>query len=104
MRYLLSISRAQRRAGDRDSVFGALYSRTCKFLYSSTISRVFSQSDVHITQLDIDLYLFGGLFLFYQMASRITIFVGPAGFIMFSFWWPQIISNVLKNSRRVFHK
>ncbi|TPX42112.1 hypothetical protein SeMB42_g04780 [Synchytrium endobioticum] len=79
MRYLITVSRAQRSGGDRDSLFGALWSRTY-------------------------LYLFGSLFLFYQMASRITIFVGPAGFIMFSFWWPQIISNVLKNSRKAYHK
>ncbi|TPX32031.1 hypothetical protein SmJEL517_g04747 [Synchytrium microbalum] len=66
MRYLLTISRSQRRERDH-SVFGPLFSRTY-------------------------LYLFGGLFLFCQIAARITMFMGVAGFLI----------NATHNSRRAF--
>ncbi|KAJ3332098.1 hypothetical protein HDU76_001305 [Blyttiomyces sp. JEL0837] len=76
MRYLLDIARAQRRDRD-DAAVGTMYSRFCT-------------------------YLVVGVFFFYQFAASSAIIVAVTGFVIYSFWTPQIISNIQRNSRKAF--
>ncbi|KAJ1564520.1 hypothetical protein HK405_014649, partial [Cladochytrium tenue] len=76
MRYLLDATRARRRTAN-DAAIGAMYSRFCT-------------------------YLVVGVFFFYQFGSSSPTIVAVVGFIMYSFWIPQIVSNVRRNSRRAF--
>ncbi|KAI9209146.1 uncharacterized protein BJ171DRAFT_488636 [Polychytrium aggregatum] len=76
MRYLLIISRAQRREND-DSILGILYSQ-------------------------FSIYMFLGLFVVYQFTSKFPILIAVLGFFSYSFWIPQIVLNIMRNSRRPY--
>ncbi|KAJ3025186.1 hypothetical protein HDV00_000278, partial [Rhizophlyctis rosea] len=77
MRYLLTVTRAQRR-GDEEAL-GTIYTR----FYA---------------------YVFVGLFIFYQLASKFTFLILAMQFVIHSFWVPQIISNVKRNFRKAYDK
>ncbi|KAJ3279794.1 hypothetical protein HK104_001154 [Borealophlyctis nickersoniae] len=79
MRYLFTVSRAQRRDVE-GGILGAIFSRFYVSLY----------------------VLFMCLFLFYQYATRFTSIIVVTGIIMHSFWVPQIYRNVKRNSRKAF--
>ncbi|KAI9325719.1 hypothetical protein DFJ73DRAFT_868710 [Zopfochytrium polystomum] len=73
MRYLLDVTRAQRR-NSTDFAIGAMYSRFCT-------------------------YMVVGVFLFFQFGAQSPTIVAITGFVMNSFWVPQIVSNIRRNSR-----
>lgn len=61
-----------------------------------------------LTQLRILIYayfyfadgiLLGGIFILYEMQN----FLRPVLFILYSFWIPQIISNVIRDTRKPLH-
>nr|KAJ3423051.1 hypothetical protein HK105_003877 [Polyrhizophydium stewartii] len=52
----------------------------------------------------VNVYGFLGVFFFYQVASRFTIVAVAATFAVHSFWIPQIVTNVRRNSRRAFDR
>ncbi|KAI8814364.1 hypothetical protein BJ742DRAFT_787266 [Cladochytrium replicatum] len=76
MRYLLTIARAQRRDLD-DATLGSLFSR----FYGT---------------------LFVGLFIAYLLSMRVPVLIAIVGFILYSFWVPQIYVNVRRNSRKAY--
>ncbi|KAH9268030.1 hypothetical protein BASA84_000498 [Batrachochytrium salamandrivorans] len=78
MRYLFIVIQARRRDGSN-------------FLERSFLFRVYFYASI------------GGFFL-YQLTSRVSAVATLALFLMYSFWIPQIFSNINRNSRHAFNR
>ncbi|KAL2913603.1 hypothetical protein HK105_206905 [Polyrhizophydium stewartii] len=77
-----------------------------RYLFTTIQARRRDSADVFEGTLLSRIYVYGflGVFFFYQVASRFTIVAVAATFAVHSFWIPQIVTNVRRNSRRAFDR
>ena len=96
MRYLLTVWKAQRR-GDEEGL-GGVYAKFCECLleclakWDGTRGRMSSFFHFGCGMVAYaDAFVFLGLFVFYQIASRFTVLVLVVQFFVHGFWVPQIV-------------
>jgi hypothetical protein len=87
MRYFLDVSRAHRRDRD-DAAIGIMYSRFCELILPLYFI---------VSKLYEGMYLVVGVFFFIQFGGFSRILITSFGFILYSFWVPQIIKYIFYN-------
>ena len=111
MRYLLAIWKATRPSNSGEGwetmrrELSFLYSRFCK--YFSLLSFIFvhqvNASDSHrmfdVSLIVTDGILLGGILIMYELHNYMRWIL----LLMYSFWIPQIVANVVRDSRKPLH-